>query len=150
MKLFILLFVTLVALCGVALATKDQDYQAYKNAEKAADAKSAQCSRYNHGNCATIAECDACATCLAEVTSLYKTAIAMRRAYTKKWFNGWINSRLAIHGDESGQHRSHDVVVLTPGVYSLDKTATNYEAKKAELDFTLSILVVATTRCPLN
>ncbi|KAI8869599.1 hypothetical protein GQ42DRAFT_163301 [Ramicandelaber brevisporus] len=88
MKLFVLLVVTLVALCGVVLATKEQDYQAYKSAERTADAKRAQCSKYAQGNCATIAECDDCAACLTEVTNLYKTAVAMRRAYTKKWFNG--------------------------------------------------------------
>ncbi|KAI8873107.1 hypothetical protein GQ42DRAFT_160784 [Ramicandelaber brevisporus] len=88
MKLLVLLLVTLVALFGVVLATKEDDYLAYKNAEKAADSKKAACSKYAAGSCGTIAECDTCATCLTEVTSLYKTAVAMRREYTRKWFAG--------------------------------------------------------------
>ncbi|KAI8866738.1 hypothetical protein GQ42DRAFT_165292 [Ramicandelaber brevisporus] len=88
MKVLIVLVLALFALFSVASAGKAEDYQAYKSAEASADRKKSQCGKYAKGDCATIAECDTCVTCLTEVISLYQTAVRMRRDYTKKWFNG--------------------------------------------------------------
>ncbi|KAI8871691.1 hypothetical protein GQ42DRAFT_161838 [Ramicandelaber brevisporus] len=93
MKLLVLLVVALAALFGVAVSVeKWQDYEAYKNAEEVANNKRKDCSKFGHGTCISVADCDECAKCLNEVIQLYKGVIKMRQTFAKNWLRGVSDS----------------------------------------------------------